>query len=256
MNLIWNAACPRRRSLQSVWLLLRKLHILIFLLLALCIMLVSAQEDYQFMFDKFKTNFNKKYSSEEEKIRFEIFKMNVDEISVHNSKPQITYKLGINEFSDMKKEEFKMKFMSGQKHRLDAVDSMEDVDTGDYTDLEHLNLDADNQNADLFSNTTYHSPESLGAKRRPRSFSRSDPSSSTPKKPRPDDLGSNPPVSAVTFPIVNENLNWVDKGAVKSVGHQRQCGCCYAFAALAAIESLVFIETGLQTRLSVQEYIS
>ena len=215
------------------------------------------------MFDKFKTNFNKKYSSEEEKIRFEIFKMNVDEISVHNSKPQITYKLGINEFSDMTKEEFKMKFMSGQKHRLDAVDSMEDMDTRDHTDLEHLNLDADNHNADLFSNTTYHSPELFGAKRRPRSSSRPDHSGSTPKQSRPDalksqtmsDSGSNPPVSAATFPIVNEYLNWVHNGAVAGVMDQQRCRSCYAFVGLAAIESLVFIETGLQTRLSVQEIV-
>ena len=156
-----------------------------------------------------------------------------------------------------------MKFMSGQKHRLDAVDSMEDVDTGDHTDLEHLNLDADNHNADLFSNTTYHSPELFGLKKRPLSPSRPDHSGSTPKQSRPDglksqtmsDLGSNPPVSAVTFPIVNEYLNWVDKDAIKIVRDQQLCRSCYAVAPIAAIESLVYIETGVQRTLSVQEIV-
>jgi cathepsin F len=54
----------------------------------------------------------------------------------------------------------------------------------------------------------------------------------------------------VNFP---ESFDWRDHGAVSEVKRQKDCGACYAFGTLAAIESHHFIQTGKLYNLSVQE---
>lgn len=51
-----------------------------------------------------------------------------------------------------------------------------------------------------------------------------------------------------------EYFNWVDRGIVKAVKNQGQCGACYAFAALAAVEGQMGLQ-GNSAKLSEQEVI-
>jgi C1A family cysteine protease len=61
---------------------------------------------YQVEFVQFMTQYNKKYDSTEETFkRYNIFKENVDMINAENAK-NLTYWLGVNEFSDMTEAEF------------------------------------------------------------------------------------------------------------------------------------------------------
>ncbi|KAL1532132.1 zingipain-2-like [Salvia divinorum] len=51
------------------------------------------------------------------------------------------------------------------------------------------------------------------------------------------------------------SLDWRDHNAVTAIQNQRRCGCCWAFAAVAAIEGIVAIRSGKLTQLSEQHIL-
>ncbi|KAJ5069778.1 cysteine protease rdl2-related [Anaeramoeba ignava] len=62
------------------------------------------------LFNKFKNDFNKHYSEEEEAIRYKIFSDNVKMINKHNSEEH-NYKLGINGFTDLTNAEYQSLYL-------------------------------------------------------------------------------------------------------------------------------------------------
>lgn len=71
---------------------------------------VMAGKPFEHLFSTFKQIHNRKYENEyEEKMRGEIFKVNVDRIKTHNqlyAKGEKSYYLGVNQFTDMTHREF------------------------------------------------------------------------------------------------------------------------------------------------------
>ncbi|PON73823.1 Cyseine protease [Trema orientale] len=55
--------------------------------------------------------------------------------------------------------------------------------------------------------------------------------------------------------IVPSSLDWRKKGAVTPVKDQGQCGCCWAFSAVAATEGITKLSTGKLISLSEQELV-
>ncbi|MEA3281686.1 MAG: C1 family peptidase [Euryarchaeota archaeon] len=53
-----------------------------------------------------------------------------------------------------------------------------------------------------------------------------------------------------------ERFNWCDSGMVTSVKSQGMCGSCWAFGAIAAVESKFLIDTGMNLDLSEQHLVS
>jgi len=59
-------------------------------------------------FEKFKRNFDRKYSSKSEELqRYEIFKTNLAKINDHNSREGETWRMAVNQFTDITEEEFR-----------------------------------------------------------------------------------------------------------------------------------------------------
>ncbi|CAL5028638.1 unnamed protein product [Urochloa decumbens] len=59
----------------------------------------------------------------------------------------------------------------------------------------------------------------------------------------------------VSTDALPESVNWRTKGAVTPIKDQGQCGCCWAFSAVAAVEGIVKISTGKLISLSEQELV-
>lgn len=67
-----------------------------------------SEKELESMFTSFVKTHHKKYTHDEFFNRFNVFKVNVEKIRLHNSGNH-TYSLGVNEFADMTAEEFKGK---------------------------------------------------------------------------------------------------------------------------------------------------
>ncbi|XP_072400161.1 protein CTLA-2-beta-like isoform X2 [Diabrotica undecimpunctata] len=73
-------------------------------------LLVMAEETAEEAWPKYKKDFNRSYSAEEDTKRFKIFKEKYNEIQAHNKKyeaGQVTWTAGLNDFTDKTPEELK-----------------------------------------------------------------------------------------------------------------------------------------------------
>ncbi|GLT29569.1 hypothetical protein SLA2020_044270 [Shorea laevis] len=127
-------------------------------------------------------------NSAEKELRLKIFKDNLEFIEKFNSKGNRTFKLGLNQFSDLTNEEFKALY-TGYKIP---------------------------PNSDS-SKTTAFRHESV------------------------TDIPS--------------SKDWTKEGAVNSIKNQGQCGCCWAFSAVAAVEGITKINSGQLPSLSEQQLV-
>jgi cathepsin L len=58
-----------------------------------------------YTFEDYLTEYSKKYEGDEYSQRKEIFEANLKSILVHNANPSVTYKRGVNQFTDQTQEE-------------------------------------------------------------------------------------------------------------------------------------------------------
>ncbi|KAF8018667.1 hypothetical protein BT93_H3535 [Corymbia citriodora subsp. variegata] len=129
-----------------------------------------------------------KHPEEKEKRRA-IFKKNLRFIEEFNASGNRTFKLGINQFSDLTDDEF------------------------------------------VRRHTGYLPSKQL-------------------KSPRNASLSQRYPTGDVP-----ESIDWVEKGAVNPIKEQGQCGSCWAFSAVAAVEGITHIKRGKLPVLSEQQLI-
>ncbi|MCD7446169.1 hypothetical protein HAX54_045226 [Datura stramonium] len=134
------------------------------------------------------------YKDEAEKgKRLMIFKENMQFIESMNKAGNLSYKLGINKFADIRSDEFLARY------------------TG-------LNM------------PSYQSPSPM--------------TSSTEVK-----------INDLSDDNMPSNFDWRDHGAVTKVKYQDQCGCCWAFSAVGALEGAYKIATDQLVELSEQELL-
>ncbi|ESQ45608.1 hypothetical protein EUTSA_v10010521mg [Eutrema salsugineum] len=142
--------------------------------------------------EQWMAQFHRVYPDDsEKKSRFEIFKKNLEFVERFNMNTNMTYKLDVNEFSDLTEEEFQARYMG-----LVIPEGM----IGD--------------SPDKTASFKYESVSETG-----------------------------------------ESMDWRQLGAVTSVKNQNPCGCCWAFAAVAAVEGITKIAKGELISLSEQQLV-
>jgi C1A family cysteine protease len=110
---------------------------------------VADKPDYDAMWKKFKITYHKydQANDYDEKLRFNVFKANVDIIVAHNEK-NLSYTLGVNEYADLTWEEFskthlgfhkgaKLKALSTTPANVSVADSIDWVAKGAVTDVKN-----------------------------------------------------------------------------------------------------------------------
>jgi len=80
---------------------------LLVVLLSVSTFALQSEDAYRAQFSEFMRTHGKVYSHDEFAARYKTFKNNVDIINYYNSKPNASFKLAMNKFGDLSKEEFK-----------------------------------------------------------------------------------------------------------------------------------------------------
>lgn len=137
---------------------------------------------FNLVFSNYIMQFDKNYKIEEYDIKYFNFANNLEYINEHNSRTNISYELGLNQFSDLSNKEFKKYYFN-------------------YYNFSNNCLDYNG--------------------------------------------GS----------LLNDSINWLEKGAVNSVKNQGNCGSCWAFSTTGALEGAYFIKYGILESFSEQELV-
>jgi len=185
------------------------MKVLLIFIAAISTLLCSASgvnekdSEYETLFGKWASTFDRKYSSDTEKAtRMSIWIDNNSYIELHNNKdPKPSYTLGHNHLSDLTLDEFH------QYNHLGKYSARQDEDHKISLD------DEERSNIDDVATTKRR----LNGKKLPKS------------------------------------VDWVKHGAVTSVKDQGQCGDCWAFSTVAAIEGERFLKTKKLESLSTQQ---
>jgi C1A family cysteine protease len=99
---------------------------------------VSLYDNPWTLFTSFQERFHKRYDTMGEVIaKFETFNKNIQSILEHNSLPNKTFTMGINQFTDLSPEEFKQQYASGYQP-IKSLRCSPFQDNTSYLSIDHL----------------------------------------------------------------------------------------------------------------------
>ena len=226
-------------------------HALFFLMLAILVLsfllcayiplllgaIISESENLQ-LFDQFIKNHNKNYHVDEIRQRYQNFKANLDLINAHNANEQHSFKLAVNEFSDMSDDEYKASYLEYEMEQLQEA-PFESKVVDEYESKSDVDLQA------------IYNP--FGGKTKKGKQHKEDPK----EDPIPSPTTPAPYLSNGLPTIIDWRLGTaqVPINVVSGVKKQLNCASGWAFLATEAIEGAHAIATGKLIPLSDQQVL-
>eukprot|EP00808_Paulinella_micropora_P007250 g64805.t1 len=229
---------------------------------------VSSALDYKGEFRSWMLKYQKQYkSTAEEARRFEAFKFNLDFVTTHNAAGNYTYKVAMNQFADLTVEEFGRRYL-GYREMSAILRSNHPLKPYKLSEVTHSAFTRrrrtsdkftqwrNNVQDDIWGNDKNNKDDMGGNNDKNKDKNNND-------KNKDDGMNGNnggdseddesyPPSSSN---YVASSLDWVKAGVVSTVRDQGQCGSCWAFSAVGAVEGMLAIKTGKLTTLSVQQLV-
>lgn len=198
--------------------------------------LVSASPD---AFAKWATSKGRSYASAEERfLRRSVFATNSAKVAAHNAAGH-EWKMGLNAFADLTEDEWVSRYTGGYvAPPLTSAALRGRAAVADSSDV------ASGSGAAGTSDAEHDSARALQQSSKSRTRSRT-PSRSPSRPPAPS---SSPAAASVS-------VDWSATNAIGPVKDQGQCGSCWSFSAVGAIEAAVWIKTGMRPLLSEQQAV-
>jgi len=100
-------------------------------------------------FNSYRTSFNKEYNESEVILRFQVFQQNVREIETLNFRSNGGAVFGLNEFSDLTKEEFADAFLNAVHNEATAAHAQASISLGEARNLQRESSSIDWRDKDI-----------------------------------------------------------------------------------------------------------
>eukprot|EP00347_Sterkiella_histriomuscorum_P022988 403336383 len=208
----------------------------------------SKEKHIQREFVEFAARYGKTYASRDHhQSKYETFKENYLKIQEHNQKPNKSYELGVNKFSDMTEEEFMKTFGTLQEHG---------------EEYEKLKFSLKSEKSDNKKFRLTDRPHHYNTTNQDEQEQQKKKQEANAKKERyqcSHDEEDHYYFDYNDYDFIDDlpkckSIDWIKKGKVGIPKDQSTCGSCWAHSTLASVETLYAIENNIQNRSEVPSF--
>uniref|UniRef100_A0A0G4F3B8 Peptidase C1A papain C-terminal domain-containing protein n=1 Tax=Chromera velia CCMP2878 TaxID=1169474 RepID=A0A0G4F3B8_9ALVE len=211
----------------------------------------------EYSFEDFIQEFEKVYADDAERSRRRtIYSYNVEKIRVHNENPKASWKMGINEFTDMEEDEdafFGLDFGMSVQEKTKRRQKQQEVEgrSPAQSGLGSVAVSGPSSMVGGEASEVADDSTEASASPSPSSSSGTSENERAPLLLRPEARGR----GRKDLSNLPESVDWRTSGIISPVKNQGPCGSCWAFAAADLVEAYHTKASGQLHTLSPQQLL-